>query len=296
MKHYPVLLNESIDLLGLKPGNIVLDATLGAAGHSKKIVELISPGGKLIGIDKDQESLSSSSEELLALGFDCKYYFKQSDFKKIGEVLDSFGISKIDAALFDLGVSSMQLDNASRGFSIKNDGPLDMRMDNSKELTAEYVINRYPQSELERILKEYGEERHAMLIARKIVDARKEGDIKTTFQLRDIIHKTVVRYYKDQKIHPCTRSFQAVRIEVNDELTACYTGINDTLMSLNSGGRMAVISFHSLEDRMVKNIFKDFSNKDLVEILTRKPITPTDEEIFKNTRSRSAKLRAIRKT
>jgi 16S rRNA (cytosine1402-N4)-methyltransferase len=281
MKHIPVLLKEVLEVFASKELHTFFDGTLGAAGHAKVILEAHPEIERYIGCDRDPRA-HALSKETLAPWREKVEWVRASFAEKVAEVEE-----KLDGFLIDIGVSSMQFDEKERGFSFMGDAPLDMRMDPEGELTAEMIVNRYPEKELARILFEYGEERRSRQVAKAIVEARRKRKIRTTTDLVEIIKPVATR----GKLHPATLTFQALRIEVNDELGQLERGLKAAIEKMESGGRMAVISFHSLEDRIVKNIFRDAKNK--VMILTKKPIGPTREEMKANPRSRSAKLRAI---
>ena len=306
-KHIPVLLQECIDGLNIKENGIYVDGTLGGAGHSSKIVEKLSESGTLIGIDRDTQALESASEKLKDFN-NVKYvHGNHDDIKKI---LEDLQIEKVDGILLDLGVSSYQLDEASRGFSYMQDAPLDMRMDKTSKLTAEYVVNNYSEEELSKIIYEYSEEKFSRNIAKRICEYRKDKKIETTKELTEIIEKAIPGFAKKEG-HPAKRTFQAIRIEVNDEINPLYNTVKDCIEVLKTGGRLCVITFHSLEDRTVKEAFADAAGKctcpgdlpycvcgykSLGKIVTRKPILPTKEEMEKNSRSKSAKLRIFDKS
>jgi len=294
--HIPVLLDEVIEALNLKQGKIVVDATTGGAGHSQQIAKLIT-GGTLVCIDKDQAAIEHSQPILK----DAR--FVHSDFVHIAKVLDQLGIKKIDAVLADLGVSSHQIDTAERGFSYMTDAQLDMRMDKTQKLTAHDVVNMYPAKELFTIIRDFGEERYARRITEAIIKAR---PVKTTLELAEVCKSAAPGNYYKTGGHPAKRTFQAIRIEVNGELASIEKFIKDSTSRLTKGGRIAIISFHSLEDRIVKQTFKTLStnclcppripmcicgHKATLKILTKKPIEPTDAEQKTNPRSHSAKLR-----
>ena len=301
--HRSVLLWECIDALNIKPDGIYLDGTLGGAGHSSQIVQRLTTG-RLIGVDRDTVALEAAKERL-APWMD-RVTLVHSNFSEIAAILDDLGLEKIDGMLFDLGVSSPQLDDGSRGFSYMADAPLDMRMNREDGLTAWNVVNEWPREELRRILFDYGEERYAPLIAAAIERKRAEKPIETTLELVDIIRGAMPPQALREKQHPAKRSFQAIRIAVNDELGSVEKMLADAVDRLNPGGRLAVITFHSLEDRIVKSAMNaaakgctcppDFpvcvcGNKPKVKVLTRKPIVSGKEELEENPRARSAKLR-----
>lgn len=305
--HKPVLLHECIDALCIRPDGIYVDGTLGRAGHSREIAKRLTTG-RLICIDRDQAAIDAAQERL-GPWMD-HVTLVHSNFSSLGEVLDQAGVSGADGMLFDLGVSSPQLDDASRGFSYMQDAPLDMRMDKDAPLSAYEVVNTWSGEELRRILYEYGEERYAPAISRAIVRARETAPISTTLELVEIIKGAMPPSALREKQHPAKRSFQAIRIAVNDELGAVSRVMRDAVACLRPGGRLAVITFHSLEDRIVKNAMAEAAkgctcppnfpvcvcgNKPKIEILTKKPIIATREEVEENPRSRSAKLRVAEK-
>jgi 16S rRNA (cytosine1402-N4)-methyltransferase len=291
-EHIPVMLNEVIQFLNLKPGDVVVDATIGLGGHGERILEEILPGGKLVGIDRDSDSLALTEKRLSR--FKGHFYLFHENFINLDKVLDSLNIKKVDAILFDLGISSYQLDS-KRGFSFKEDAFLDMRMDRDETLTAYDIVNYYSLEDLSSIIKNYGEERYHRRIAEEIVKARKLQSIETTRELKEIVLKAVPYAYLKQRIHPATRTFQALRIAVNKELENLEKALDKAVELLLPGGRVVVVSFHSLEDRIVKRKFKHFKKENRVEIITPKPVRPTDFEIQINPRARSAKLRCIQK-
>ena len=306
--HYSVLLEECLEGLSIKPDGIYLDGTLGRAGHSRRIAQRLTEGGRLICVDRDQAALDAAQERLR--DWMDRVTLVHSNFAAVDEILDKLGLDKIDGMLFDLGVSSPQLDDSSRGFSYMADAPLDMRMDQSESLTAADVVNGWSQDELRRILLQYGEERYAGLIAAAIVRRRADKPIQTTLELVDIIKGAMPGKALKEKQHPAKRSFQAIRIAVNDELTAVDRMIHAAVPRLKQGGRLAVITFHSLEDRIVKTGLAEFAKgctcpPDFpvcvcgrtpdVKLITKKPILPGEQELEENPRSRSAKLRVAEK-
>ena len=305
--HRSVLLDECIEGLNIKPDGIYLDGTLGRAGHSREIVKRLTTG-RLICVDRDDAALEAAKTRL-ADWMD-RVTLVHSNFDKVSDILDDLGLKGIDGMLFDLGVSSPQLDDGSRGFSYMADAPLDMRMDRSEGLTAADVVNGYDQNELRRILLQYGEERYAPLIAAAIVRRRSEKPIETTLELVDIIKSAMPGKALREKQHPAKRSFQAIRIAVNDELASVERMIRGAVPKLNKGGRLAVITFHSLEDRIVKTGMAEFAKgctcpPDFpvcvcgktpdIKLVSRKPILPADQEVEENPRARSAKLRVAEK-
>jgi len=285
--HKPVLLKESVDFLTQNGGKIYVDCTLGGGGHAKEILKR-REDIYLIGIDRDEEAIEIAKENLKE--FEGRFSIYKANFKDLDLVLQEEGIEKVDGFLFDLGVSMYQL-KGERGFTFQEDQPLDMRMDKEQTLTAYKVVNTYPERELIRILKEYGEEKFAVRIAKAIVQRRKKKPIETTGELVDLILSVVPEYYKHGKIHPATRTFQAIRIEVNEELKSLKEALGKTPFHLNPKGRLVVISFHSLEDRIVKHFMKEKEKEGILRIITKKPVTPSEEEIKENPASRSAKLR-----
>lgn len=307
-QHKSVLLQECIDALNIRPDGIYLDGTLGGAGHSSQIARRLTEGGRLIGVDRDRTALAAAKERLAP--YADRVTLVHSNFAEIDAILDSLGIPAVDGMLFDLGVSSPQLDDASRGFSYMADAPLDMRMDKDDALTAGEVVNAWPQGELRRILYDYGEERYAPQIAAAICRAREKAPIETTLELVDIIRSAMPAQALREKQHPAKRSFQAIRIAVNDELGAVSRMMQAAVGRLNPGGRLAVITFHSLEDRIVKSEMQQAARgctcppefpvcvcgkKPLVKLVTRKPIVSGLAELEENPRARSAKLRVAEK-
>ncbi len=289
IQHYPVLHREIIEFFKLTKGNTIVDATVGGGGHSYLILKNF-PEKKIIGIDKDDYALEKAYERLKE--FEGRFTLVKSSFKDLDKVLDKLSIDKVGGFLFDLGVSMFQL-KTERGFSFQRDDFLDMRMDKTQSLTAYEVVNKYPQHMLEKIIKDYGEERFYKKIASAIVNYRKKKPIETTKELENIIFHAYPRKARYGRIHPATRTFQAIRIEVNDELSELETALMKAIERLDKGGIMAVISFHSLEDRITKKIFKEYEKLKKVKNLTKKPIVPKEDEIKENPPSRSAKLRVI---
>ena len=296
--HRPVMLDDVISFIKPGKGDIIVDATIGAGGHSCEILKRIQPDGLLIGIDKDAEILKIAGKFLSKIS-DC-YKLYQADFVNLGCILEKLKISKVNGILLDLGVSSLQLDSLDRGFSFSKEGPLDMRMDRTQGITAEDLLKRLSEREMADVFWKYGEERKSRRVARAIMQERKKGTaIKTTTQLAKIVEKALYmpgKYLKKRKIHPATRVFQALRIVVNEELKSLEQFLNDAYGFLASGSRIVVVSFHSLEDRLVKRAFREGKNTSRLEILTKKPLIPLDLEIRENARSRSAKLRAAERT
>lgn len=291
--HSPVLLYEAIDFLNLKKGGIVLDATLGGGGHALEILKRIIPGGKLIAIDKDQEAIERAQACLKEFGD--KVVYVKGDFRDVNAILGREGIDVLDGAIFDLGISSFQIDEEGRGFSFLKNGPLDMRFDKEQKLVAGDVVNKFGKEELSRILREYGEERYALRIAGAIISGRKKKKIERTLELADIICKAAGWKYRNQRLHPATRSFQALRIYVNKELEALSVALEKTISFLRPKARICVISFHSLEDRIVKNVFCGKARQGELKLITKKPVSPGEKELASNSRARSAKLRTAEK-
>lgn len=306
-KHISVLLNECIENLNIKPDGVYVDGTLGLGGHSEQILKRLD-GGRLIGIDCDESAITRTGERLKA--YADKLTLVHGNFCDVVQILDELNIDSVDGMLFDLGVSSPQLDEAERGFSYMNDAPLDMRMDNTSALTAWVVVNEWDEAELARILRDFGEERYARRIASHIVQERAKKPIETTLELVDIIRSAMPAAALREKQHPAKRSFQAIRIAVNDELGAVDQMIKTAPDKLAQGGRLCVISFHSLEDRIVKNGIAARENgctcpreapicicgfKQTLKSVYRKPIVPGEDELNNNPRARSAKLRVAEK-
>ena len=305
-KHKPVMLKECIEGLNIKPNGIYVDGTLGGAGHSKEIVKRLSEKGLLIGIDRDEDALKAAKNNLKQ--YDNVKYVKDNH-DNIKQILENLGIEKVDGILLDLGVSSYQLDERNRGFSYLGENRLDMRMDKSQKLTAEEVVNTYTEENLANIIYEYGEERFSRQIAKNICQFRKNDKIETTKQLVEIIEKSIPKS-KQKDGHPAKRTFQAIRIEVNDEIKPLYNTVMDCINCLKPEGRLCIITFHSLEDRAVKNAMIDAKGKctcppdlpycicgakSLGKIITRKPIIASEQEQQENSRSKSAKLRIFEK-
>lgn len=305
-RHKSVLLDECITGLNIKPGGIYVDGTLGGAGHSSEIAKRLDPslGGRLIGIDQDEAAIETAKERLKP--YADRVSIVRSNYCNFREVLDELGIDKVDGILLDLGVSSYQLDTAERGFSYMEDAPLDMRMDDRNPISAYNVVNEYSEMELFRLIRDYGEDKFAKNIAKHICMERAKAPIKTTLQLSEIVKESIPMKIRKNGGHPAKRTFQAIRIEVNHELDVLESTLDSMIDSLECGGRITIITFHSLEDRIVKVNFKrnenpctcpsDFpvcvcGNKSKGRVITRKPILPSEEELEENSRSKSAKLR-----
>lgn len=284
--HVPVMVREVLFYLAPNPGELVADCTVGAGGHAIEILKAIQPGGRLIGIDRDAEILEVAARNLACLAG--SFELRHATFAELEQVLPG----QVDGMLFDLGVSSLQLDRPARGFSFQADGPLDMRMDASRGMTAEQVLKRLPEDELARVIREYGEERFARRVARVIKQAIGTTGLHTTRELAELLERTVRR---SGRIHPATRTFQALRIYVNRELDELAEALRKAPDFLRPGGRVVIISYHSLEDRIAKQTLRELAARGAVEILTKKPVRPTPEEVEQNRRSRSARLRAARK-
>ena len=303
--HISVLLNETIESLDIKPDGIYIDGTAGGAGHSREIAKRLTTG-RLIAVDKDPDAIAVATERLKP--YSCATVVR-NDFRNIKAIADELGLERVDGILLDLGVSSHQLDEAQRGFSYHSDAPLDMRM-SQQGMSARDVVNGYSEKDIARILRDYGEEKFASRIARAIVTAREKAPIETTLELAEIIKNAIPAATRREGGHPAKRSFQAIRIEVNGELTALESALDDAFDLLSVGGRLSIITFHSLEDRMCKRRFADFTSGCTCppefpvcvcgktprgKLTTRKPITAGEEELAENNRSRSAKLRTIEK-
>jgi len=305
-KHRSVLLDECIEGLNIKPDGIYVDGTLGGAGHSSEIVKRLSDKGRLIGIDQDEDAINAASEKLKDYS---NVIIVRSNYEKMKSVIAELGIEKVDGILLDLGVSSYQLDTVERGFSYKYDTELDMRMDRRQSLTAKDIVNEYSEKELFRIIRDYGEDNFAQNIAKHIVKARANAKINTTYELNEII-KAAIPMKMQKNGHPSKKTFQAIRIECNRELEVLKNTLEDMIDILDDEGRLAIITFHSLEDRIVKSEFKKqenpctcppsfpvcvCGNKSKGKVITRKPILPSEEEMEDNSRSKSAKLRIFEK-
>ncbi len=302
-KHYSVLLDECIEALNIKPNGIYVDGTLGMGGHSGQIAARLTTG-RLISIDRDERAITRAGERLKE--YSDKITYVHGNFRDLNNILNDLGIDKVDGMLFDLGVSSPQLDEAERGFSYMSDAPLDMRMDETESFSAWFVVNKWPEEKLKRILYDFGEERYAPRIASAIVEKRKSKSIDTTLELVDVIKSAMPAAALREKQHPAKRSFQAIRIAVNDELEAISELMSCAADRLGKGGRLAVISFHSLEDRIIKNSIQSREKGctcprefpvctcgfvQTLRSVSRKPILPSEKELDENPRSRSAKLR-----
>lgn len=303
-RHTSVLLEETVDGLRVKPDGIYVDATLGGGGHAFEILKRLGDKGKLVGIDQDGAAIEAASERLR--GFGERVTVIRSNYCDMERCLQSIGIEKVDGIVLDLGVSSYQLDTAERGFSYCADAPLDMRMDTRKELTARDIVNDYAEEELYRVIRDYGEDKFAKNIAKHIVTERGKRPIETTGQLTEIVRRAIPMKYQKKSGHPAKRTFQAIRIELNRELEVLRDSLDDMIELLNPGGRLCIITFHSLEDRIVKSAFKKNENPCTCppdfpvcvcgkvskgSIVTKKPILPGKEEMEQNSRSKSAKLR-----
>lgn len=309
-RHRPVLLEETIENLNIKPDGVYIDGTLGGAGHACEICRRLSKKGRFVGIDQDTDALQAAKQKLQAFDEKVQIDCVKSNYRQIKSVLDQLGIEKADGILLDIGVSSYQLDTLERGFTYREDAPLDMRMDRQALFSARNIVNEYDEQRLCQIIRDYGEERFAKNIARHIRMAREKKEIETTGELADIIKAAIPAKMRADGGHPAKRTFQAVRIEVNKELEVLEASINDMIDLLNDKGRLCIITFHSLEDRIVKNKFRENENpcicpknfpicvcgrKSKGRVITRKPIVPGEKEISENKRSKSSKLRVFEK-
>ncbi len=307
-KHKSVVFRETVESLHIQPNGIYVDGTLGGGGHAALVCEYLGQNGQLIGIDQDEDAIKAASERLKA--YEDKVTIVKNNYRQIKVVLEEQDISKVDGIYLDLGVSSYQLDAPERGFTYREDAPLDMRMDKSQDKTAAHVVNEYSEMELYRIIRDYGEEKFAKNIAKHIVKAREHKDIETTGELTELIKAAIPMKMRAVGGHPAKRTFQAIRIEVNQELKVLEESIDTMVDLLNPGGRLSIITFHSLEDRIVKNKFRENENpcicpsdfpvcvcgrKSRGKVITRKPIVPAQQEIEENKRSKSAKLRVFEK-
>lgn len=294
IKHKPVMLKDAIEALNLKQGMTIVDATIGTGGHSLEIAGKIFPGGRLIGIDRDEDSLLIAKETLKEFGEGVS--FIHSDFRGMEGILNSLNLKKIDGILMDLGISSYQLDSQDRGFSFRYDAPLDMRMDKTSYISAYDLVNNLTEKEISDILWRFGEERWHNRIARHLIREREHNPVATTGQLKDIVMKSIpYRFSGRSRIHPATRTFQALRIAVNRELEALKEVLDKLPYFLNNQSRVCVISFHSLEDRIVKHNFRDMAKEGIYKIISKKPLGPSEGEAQDNPRSRSAKMRIAQK-
>lgn len=308
-KHYSVLLDETIEQLNIRPDGIYVDGTLGGAGHSYQICKRLSDKGRLIGIDQDADAIKAAGERLSE--FKDRVTIVRSNYSNMKSVVNELGIDKVDGIVLDLGVSSFQLDTPERGFTYRSeDAPLDMRMDDRSAVTAKDIVNGYTEADLYRIIRDYGEDKFAKNIAKHIVAARKESVIETTGQLNDIIKASIPQKVRATGGHPSKRTYQAIRIELNHELDVLKDNLDDMIDLLNPGGRICIITFHSLEDRIVKSNFRKNENpctcpsnfpvcvcgkKSKGRVITKKPILPSEKELGENSRSKSAKLRVFEK-
>ncbi len=305
-KHKSVLLDETIESLNIKPNGIYVDGTLGGGGHSYEIAKRLTDGGRLIGIDQDEDAIRAAKERLSE--FADRVTIVRDNYCNMPKVLDELGVSKVDGILLDIGVSSYQLDEAERGFTYKQDAPLDMRMDQRQEMTAKDIVNGYSEEDLYRIIRDYGEDKFAKNIAKHIVQARQVKPVETTFELDEIIKAAIPMKFRATGGHPAKKTFQAIRIELNRELEVLDESIDAMTDLLNDNGRLCIITFHSLEDRIVKTRFRKNENpctcppdfpvcvcgkKPKGKVITRKPIVPDEEELKENKRAKSSKLRVF---
>ena len=309
-KHKSVLLEETIESLDIKPDGIYVDGTLGGAGHAFEVCKRLSSKGRFIGIDQDTDAIAAATDKLSVYKDKVQIDIVKSNYHEISNVLNSLGVEKVDGILLDIGVSSYQLDNAERGFTYKVDAPLDMRMDKSNPTTAKDIVNGYSEMELFRVIRDYGEDKFAKNIAKHIVKAREKKEIETTGELIEAIRAAIPAKIQAQGGHPAKKTFQAIRIEVNKELEVLKIALESALDIIKVGGRISVITFHSLEDRIVKEAFRYLESpctcpgnfpdcvcgkKPEIKIINKKPITATDEELECNSRSKCAKLRIAEK-
>lgn len=308
-RHYSVLLKETVEQLAVRPDGIYVDGTLGGGGHAFEVCRRLSEKGHLYGFDQDAAAIEAAGNRLLAYG--SRVTLIRSNYSRMREELKAWGVCRADGILLDLGVSSYQLDEAERGFTYREDAPLDMRMDQRQEKTAADIVNGYSEQELYRVLRDFGEERFAKNIAKHIVNTREKRPIRTTGELVEIIKAAIPLKIRMQKGHPAKQTFQAIRIELNQELDVLEDSLDDMIDLLNPGGRICIITFHSLEDRIVKNTFRRNENPCTCpshfpvcvcgkiskgRVVTRKPMVPTDRELEENSRSKSAKLRVFERT
>ncbi len=293
--HIPVMLPEVIDYLKLAPGQTIVDATMGTGGHSLEILKRITPGGRLIGIDRDEDSLKICRQRLSEFKESCE--FVQANFSDLDQVLGKLGIDGIDGIVFDLGISTYQLKDAQRGFSFQQEGPLDMRLDKSSYISAYDLVNNLNENEISQMLWSFGQERWHNRIAHLLVEERKVAPVATTKQLANLVMRAIPRRYRRSyyRIHPATRTFQAVRIAVNRELEILESAIKKAVAILRKRARICVISFHSLEDRVIKHTFRALKADGIIDIITAKPLTPAAGEIEKNPSSRSSKFRVAQR-
>jgi 16S rRNA (cytosine1402-N4)-methyltransferase len=289
VKHIPVMVEEVMDLLRCEPGRTYVDGTLGGGGHGEEILKRTAPDGLLIGMDWDKEAIHEASKRLQPYGNRTRIF--RENFIHLPEILKAMKIETVDGILLDLGVSSIQLERGERGFSFRGEGPLDMRMDERKDHTAADLLNTLSPGELERILFEYGEERWTKRITKAIVSERATKPIQTTDDLRKIVYRTIPKKFQSRRIDPATKTFLAIRIKINEEMENLKGILESGWKALSKGSRICIISFHSLEDRMVKESFRRLEQEGVMRIVTKKPLTPSEEEQENNPRSRSAKLR-----
>ncbi len=287
--HIPVMLDEALKYLNLGQGKTIVDATVGTGGHSLKILERIGPQGRLIGIDRDQETLGIAKNRLSEYSASCQFVY--SSYSDIDKIMNDLNIQKVDGMLFDLGISSIQLDDPDRGFTFQNEGPLDMRMDRNSYISAYDLVNNLDEKELSELIWNFGQERFHNRIARFLVRERQKHPISTTTQLSNLVLRAVSCGRGYQRIHPATRTFQAMRIAVNSELELLESTISKAVDFLNKGARICIISFHSLEDRIVKLSFRELASKGIIKLITPKPLVPSSIEMRNNPSSRSAKFR-----
>lgn len=291
MNHIPVLLKEVMDGLDPKPGETMIDGTANGGGHTRAIADRVAPDGKVVSIEWDKEIFKKLKSDIENSEYKERVVVVNDNYANLKNILSGLEVEKADGVLLDLGFSSVHVDISGRGFSFQKDEPLDMRYNQDQAVTAYEIVNSWPELEIAEILKKYGEERFAYRIAKSICENRKREKIGTTLQLVDVVRGAVPAFYRKGKINCATRTFQALRIAVNGELDNIENVLPQMIDVLSSGGRIAIISFHSLEDRIIKNFFRDKSKEGLLKIITKKPITAAKEEAFENPRARSAKLR-----
>lgn len=308
--HIPVLPGPVIEYLAPGPGGVYVDGTVGGAGHSALILESSGPDGRLVGLDRDTEALEAAGKRLAEAGYEGRFTLVHGNFREMDSILSDLGVAGVDGVLLDVGVSSWQLNSPERGFSFMSDAPLDMRMDRTGGVTAAELVNTLTARELARVFRRYGEERFSDRIASRVVRRREKAPVRTTGELAEIVLDAVPKKFHGGRIHPATRVFQALRIEVNDEINSLAEGLDAAMRVLNKGGRLVVISFHSLEDRVVKRRFRELATGCVcpprapacvcgrtpeARLLTRRAVSPGADEVEKNPRARSAKLRAVEK-
>ncbi len=295
MQHIPVLLKETIESLNLSPGKFIVDGTLNGGGHAREIIKEIMPGGKFLGIDLDDEILTNSQSELEKEfhQFRGDLIFRNGNYKDVSQIISENKLPKVDGIILDLGFSSFHIEESQRGFSFNRDELLDMRYDQSSGITASQMVNGFSEKDLADIIWEFGEERFSRRIAKAIVTSRRKKKISTSMELAEIIKNSVPLFYRRSRINPATKTFQALRITINDELGNLDMFLKNVAKIMNHNGRLSIISFHSIEDRMVKNYFNSFKKEGVAKIIFKKPVIASDQELSSNAKSRSAKLRVV---